>query len=87
MERLASGSTGSDACKQESAADTEDDTQGEELSFLEPESVLESALLQDQPASKGKVFQQPVNTSQPGKLLLLLLLLLLILFLLLLILL
>ncbi|KAK8380660.1 hypothetical protein O3P69_007937 [Scylla paramamosain] len=65
MERLASGGSGSDACKQESATDAEEDSREEETSFLEPESVLESTLLQEQPASKGKGFQQAANTSQP----------------------
>ena len=67
IERLASGSSGSDACKQENVADAEEDSREEDTSFLEPESVLESTLLQEQPTSKGKGFQQATNTSQSGK--------------------
>ncbi|KAG0716866.1 Broad-complex core protein isoform 6 [Chionoecetes opilio] len=63
IERLSGGSSGPDTCKQESAADTEDEARGDDISFLEPESVLESALLQDPSLSKGKGFQQAANTS------------------------
>lgn len=73
MERLTGGSTaGGEACKQESVSGgarseaEEEDAQAEDMTFLEPESVLESALVQEKEpyVPKGKSYhQQPAGSS------------------------
>lgn len=65
MERLTGGTTtGSETCKQENVSGggrseaEEEDGQAEDMSFLEPESVLESALVQEPYVPKGKTYHQ-----------------------------